>query len=130
MEQVSAYSTACHDCPPEEQCANCTVINEDKVLVCETILAHTKSSSAEGTLQSLELHEGFWRSSPTSKDIRECYEEEACLGGSYHYCSAGYTGPCKYGDDPSLASYAILSCPISPAAHMIRPWSNVLRVLS
>ena len=98
--QVSAYSKACHDCEAEEDCNNCTVHNGDEVQVCEPVLDHTTSLSRDGTLQSLELEEGFWRSSPISKDIRECYEEEACVGGTYDYCAEGYTGPCEYYGGP------------------------------
>ena len=94
--QESAYSTACYKCPEQDQCTNCTVLNGDKVQVCEPVLAHTSSPSPNGTLRSLELQKGFWRSSSTSKDIRECYEEKACVGGAFDYCAIGYTGPCKY----------------------------------
>lgn len=86
---------ACHDCLAEADCENCVVRNRDEVQVCEPVLAHTVSPSANGTLQSLELQEGFWRISSTSKDVRECYEADACVGGVEPYCAAGYTGPCK-----------------------------------
>lgn len=96
--QISAYSTACYDCQAEEECTNCTVQNGAEVQVFEPVLPHTASPHADGTIESLELHRGFWRSSPISKDVRECYEEKACIGGTYNYCAAGYTGPCKYFD--------------------------------
>ncbi|CAN0510508.1 unnamed protein product, partial [Scytosiphon promiscuus] len=37
---------------------------------------------ADGTLESLDLEPGYWRSSSTSKEIRECYHGPACVGGS------------------------------------------------
>ncbi|CAN0383488.1 unnamed protein product, partial [Laminaria digitata] len=48
------------------------------------------------TLESLHLQTGYWRSSDASKEIRECYEEAACIGGERGLCASGYKGPCKY----------------------------------
>lgn len=51
-----------------------------------------------GTLSTLELLPGFYRSSATSTDIRECFHEDACSGGDAvgSYCAEGYGGPCKF----------------------------------
>ncbi|CAM9706213.1 unnamed protein product [Ascophyllum nodosum] len=87
---VSAYDTECSACG---NCENCTLRNKDKVRVCEPVLMHTTSPSADGTLESLEVQRGFWRSSSTSKDVRECYQMDACIGGAEHYCASGRTGP-------------------------------------
>lgn len=93
--QASAYLTACNDCPDEKECEECAVTNADTVQKCETLLAHVSSPNSDGTLESLNLARGYWRSSSTSKDILECYEEDACVGGVDGYCELGYGGPCK-----------------------------------
>ncbi|CAN0368442.1 unnamed protein product, partial [Laminaria digitata] len=59
---------------------------------CRSTLEHTTSFGANGTLESLTLQQGYWRNSPTSKDIRECYETSACVGGTEGYCEEGYKG--------------------------------------
>lgn len=50
-----------------------------------------------GTLANLEIVPGFYRSSLSSIDIRECFYKEACQGGNTlaDYCATGYTGPCE-----------------------------------
>ncbi|CAN0107425.1 unnamed protein product, partial [Hapterophycus canaliculatus] len=50
-----------------------------------------------GTLETLVIEPGFFRSSTASTDIRECFHEEACVGGVVpsEYCATGYTGPCE-----------------------------------
>ncbi len=95
VRQASAYETACEGCP--EQCINnCTVSSPDRAQLCEPTPEFTTSRAADGTLRSLDLEPGYWRSSSASKDIRECYHGPACVGGSEGYCDAGYEGPCKW----------------------------------
>ena len=50
-----------------------------------------------GTLATLEILPGFFRSCPFSTDIRECFHKEACQGGDKptDYCAIGYGGPCE-----------------------------------
>ena len=46
------------------------------------------------TLEALTLFPGWWRTSNTSDDVRECLIPEACLGGnSTNLCREGHTGP-------------------------------------
>ena len=91
--QGSAYDVACDSCPVEGN--NCTVPYNDNVQLCEPLLEHTASIDAHGTLETLDLEPGYWRSSNTSRDIRECYETAACVGGAQGLCAPGYEGPCE-----------------------------------
>ena len=46
------------------------------------------------TLETLPLIEGYWRSSPTSAELRWCFTREACVGGSNlsEVCRLGHRG--------------------------------------
>lgn len=89
----SAYDVACDSCPVEGN--NCTLPYYDNVQLCEPVLENTGSISPHGTLETLDLKPGYWRSSNTSRDIRECYEAAACVGGQQGLCASGYEGPCE-----------------------------------
>ena len=89
--QTSSFATACESCPID--CQNCTVENPNRVQQCRSVIEHTTSSGANGALESLTLQQGFWRSSLTSKEILQCYESSACVGGTEEYCNDGYQGP-------------------------------------
>lgn len=93
LSQTSAYETACDECP--EECDDCAVANPDEALLCEPVLDNTNSPTADGTLESLNLRRGYWRSSNSSRDVRECPRAESCLGGTEGRCAAGYGGPCE-----------------------------------
>ena len=123
LTQASAYSTACEFCPDE--CPTCTVLNEgDKVQVCQPVFAHTTSASADGTLESLEVEPSYWRMSNTSKDVRECFRKDACVGGTESYCAPGYTGPCEFRrDEIFYAPHS--SYPCTYASAIISPSSCV-----
>ena len=92
--QTSSLEVACESCAGES--LNCTVENPNRVQQCQPVLEHTTSTHAHGDLESLSLQPGFWRSSPTSKDVRECYEPSACAGGAEKYCRKAYQGPREY----------------------------------
>lgn len=54
-------------------------------------------------METLEILPGYYRSSATSLDVRECLYADACVGGSEagEYCATGYGGPCKkFGTPP------------------------------
>lgn len=96
------YEMACDSCP--ELCDDCWV-HYNHVQTCEPVPAHTNSPAAGGTLYTLHLDHGYWRYSVTSKEILQCYEASACVGGIVaiggtladvdEYCGEGYTGPCE-----------------------------------
>lgn len=50
------------------------------------------------TLKNLPINDGYWRHDTASLDIRKCFHEDACKGGSEvsnsdEYCESGYRGP-------------------------------------
>lgn len=87
------------------QCNDCTVANNDTAGICAAVMEHTTSPEINGTLASLTLYSGYWRTSNVSADVRECYNSEACVGGTAEtcgdvyceggYCAEGYVGPCE-----------------------------------
>ena len=87
----------CVSCIPWASCTGCSVLSDNRVPTCVAILDHTSSLEPTGTLETLSLDSGYWRTSNTSRNILTCYRETACAGGSTveEYCSSGYEGPCK-----------------------------------
>lgn len=65
--------------------------------MCEDVPRGVDASSAGTTLFSFNLEKGYYRISPDSHNVLECYNEEACLGGDTvgQYCAPGYQGPGK-----------------------------------
>ncbi|CAN0211544.1 unnamed protein product, partial [Ectocarpus sp. 8 AP-2014] len=54
-------------------------------------------ASAGATTTELPIKAGYWRANVTSLTIRECFNEEACKGGTtvatvQEYCNEGYVG--------------------------------------
>lgn len=100
-----AYETSCESCPSWDECTNCSISNPNATYQCAGVLENTSSPDDDGTLASLVLDEGYWRASNTSRAVRQCHNEEACLGGKAEmcggvncaegYCASGYTGPCE-----------------------------------
>eukprot|EP00903_Cladosiphon_okamuranus_P011974 g11246.t1 len=87
---VSAYEIACDQC--DALCNGCTTVNPDKALLCADTFTNTDSLTADGTLETLNLAPGYWRSSNTSTEIRECPRAESCPGGTEGRCAVGYNG--------------------------------------
>ncbi|CAM9587167.1 unnamed protein product [Ectocarpus fasciculatus] len=55
-------------------------------------------ASAGATTRDLPIKSGYWRANVTSLTIRECFNEDACKGGTtvddvQDYCNEGYVGP-------------------------------------
>lgn len=73
----------------------CSIDSALSSQVCAPLLPHTTNGEMNGTLASLWLEVGYWRSGPESTEIQECYYADACKGGvEGHYCAEGYSGPC------------------------------------
>lgn len=70
-------------------------------------MEHTTSPNVNGTLETLELEPGYWRSSTTSREIKECYETDSCVGGTEEYCAVGYDGPCECECSEPLGSASV-----------------------
>ncbi|CAM9682647.1 unnamed protein product, partial [Laminaria digitata] len=48
------------------------------------------------TLENISVNQGFWRATSSSREVLQCYNENACIGGvtgSPGYCEEGYEGP-------------------------------------
>ncbi|CBJ31472.1 conserved unknown protein [Ectocarpus siliculosus] len=97
-EDVCRFGLVCSRCASE--CASeledeVTVADPDLLPACEAVPEGAQTTSRGGTLATLEILPGYYRSSATSTDIRECFYEDACEGGKVvgEYCAAGYTGP-------------------------------------
>ncbi|CAM9682270.1 unnamed protein product [Pylaiella littoralis] len=98
----------------------------------------------EGTLlETLPLVEGYWRASDTSTTIRECFNDNACVGSSLSgisfalssaddYCARGYMGPycavCVNGHTTGV-SHTCHSCDSSYWAVMVVIMALTLVVL-
>lgn len=73
-------------------------MNPDEALLCEPTYPNTDSPMANGTLESLNLAPGYWRSSNLSRDIRACPRSKSCPGGTEGRCAIGYDGTCECSD--------------------------------
>ena len=84
-------------------------IDESSVPVCVVVPVGVKTTGNSGmTLETLDLVSGFYRTSNSSKEVLECYQKEACMGGSIagSYCAGGYAGPCEGFMSPLHAQWA------------------------
>ncbi|CAM9477686.1 unnamed protein product [Ectocarpus fasciculatus] len=91
-------------CRFHEVCTDCAVscaeipegvfvANDAFVPICETIMMGA-SGNAGATVATLELEPGYYRTSADSREVLQCHQEEACLGGvdTSEYCASGYEG--------------------------------------
>ncbi|CAM9844184.1 unnamed protein product [Scytosiphon promiscuus] len=120
-------STAEDTCRFERVCSRCAskcgsalqsgavVVGVGSLPTCDVVPEGSQTTTRGGTLETLEILPGFYRSSENSTDIRECFYEGACQGGQIpgEYCAKGYGGPycavCKKGYSPGY-SYTCKSC--------------------
>lgn len=95
-DQYATYKESCKSCGGWEDCTDCTIDVQRSAEECIATLAHTRSLETNGTLASLQLDPGYWRTSDTSSEILACYAASACRGGAHDdYCDEGYKGPCE-----------------------------------
>lgn len=83
----------------DDVCARCEAdVDVDSISVCIDVPSGTTAPSSGTTVSTLSLEKGYYRTSDTSLAILECYQEEACVGGSdaEHMCASGYEGPCEF----------------------------------
>lgn len=75
-------------------------IGGGKPPTCETIPVGVRPSSSVSTIETFDLEEGYYRVSNESSIVLQCYQEEACVGGTNasNYCATGYRGPCESSD--------------------------------
>ena len=101
QEYDSRYTTVCDGCPERQDCDDCTIDHETNRPTCSAVLDHTSAKVAGILLEELEIDNGYWRATSTSKLIFKCYNTDACKGGktgTHSYCDTGYAdkGPCGY----------------------------------
>ncbi|CAM9150882.1 unnamed protein product, partial [Ectocarpus sp. 6 AP-2014] len=93
-ESGTLYEAICDGCPVE--CEGCSFEEPRLVPKCSDALEHSNSSGGNVTLDALVIEPGYWRATPSSENVLECYNTDACLGGvtgSESYCLEGYEGP-------------------------------------
>ncbi|CAM9198733.1 unnamed protein product [Ectocarpus sp. 8 AP-2014] len=76
---------------------------------CKKLPTGVHETPNDTTVATFKLKKGYYRPSITSETIRECYQEDACLGGTdpERYCATLYTGPyCAVCATDSAAGYA------------------------
>ena len=96
---ICRWSVVCSLCT-DPQCDALAGIDMDNATVpfCEMVPDGVDTTGNSGmTLETLNLMPGFYRTFNKSRDVLECYREEACMGGSNAdtYCAEGYAGPCE-----------------------------------
>ncbi|CAN0364157.1 unnamed protein product [Ascophyllum nodosum] len=114
---ICRWSVVCSLCT-DPQCDALAGIDMDNATVpfCEMVPDGVDTTGNSGmTLETLNLMPGFYRTFNKSRDVLECYREEACMGGSNAdtYCAEGYAGPycavCDEGYDSGF-QYSCHSC--------------------
>ncbi|CAB1096488.1 unnamed protein product [Ectocarpus sp. CCAP 1310/34] len=101
-EPSARFETVCLDCP---ECDDCHVTRSSVTPACELPLEHTTAVEPGLTLETLDIHGGYWRATSESDKILACYNTDACTGGQTgadSFCASGYMGPCEEGEDCSV----------------------------
>ncbi|CAN0196399.1 unnamed protein product [Ectocarpus sp. 12 AP-2014] len=105
------YSDVCSGC---EECSDCDVADSSEVPTCTITPDHAQSTG--NTIETLSVDRGYWRATPSSRNILACHNGDACLGGetgAADYCAEGYEGSycavCSDGFAESL-SFTCSSC--------------------
>lgn len=91
----SLFNTVCDGCE-EEQPPGVNV--SGGIPVCSVELDHTSSDGGHATVEMLWMESGWWRPTPTSRQVLRCYNEDACGGGitgSPEFCDTGYKDECE-----------------------------------
>lgn len=97
LQSGTLYEAICDGCPVE--CEGCSFEEPQLVLKCSDPLEHSISPGGTITLDALVIEPGYWRATPSSENVLECYNADACLGGvtgSESYCLEGYERPCEF----------------------------------
>lgn len=94
-------------------CDGCSFEEPPLVPMCAAVMEHAFSNGGTDTLEALSIERGYWRATPSSEDVLECYNTDACLGGATGtsgYCLEGYEGPCKcFSHTPQIVEFVPLT---------------------
>ncbi|CAM9571646.1 unnamed protein product [Ectocarpus sp. 12 AP-2014] len=104
------FELACARCSADCDAIPSSVTMADSTIpVCIELMEGTQASSSGTTVATLDLREGYYRTSAESRVVVECYLTSACVGGTdpENYCADGYEGPycsvCADGYAPGTA---------------------------
>ncbi|CAN0406384.1 unnamed protein product, partial [Ascophyllum nodosum] len=111
IKSDDAFQTVCDGCP--ETCFECSFGRAQGSPTCTSLseagVEHATSLGGNTTVEGLDIHEGYWRATNTSREIFECFNKKSCAGGltgASNYCLLGYEGPycsiCSKNYAPSL----------------------------
>lgn len=90
------YDTICDGC--RTTCEGCSFDDPLLVPICTDVMDHAASPGGTVTLEMISIDGGYWRATPSSREVLRCYNQDACLGGvtgTPDYCLQGYMGPCE-----------------------------------
>ncbi|CAM9433543.1 unnamed protein product, partial [Ectocarpus sp. 13 AM-2016] len=90
------FELACARCSADCEAIPSSVTMADSTIpVCVELMEGTQASSSGTTVATLDLREGYYRTSAESQVVVECYLTSACVGGTdpENYCADGYEGP-------------------------------------
>lgn len=93
--QGGRYETVCSGC---SECQGTCNLTEKNAPVCKQAIDHTTSKGGGVTLATLVMDPGYWRTNNRSRNVLECYHEDACKEaptGTAGNCDTGYEGPCE-----------------------------------
>lgn len=105
---VSSLQAEDGSCRFELACARCSAdcdaipssvtMTDSTIPACVELMAGTRASSSGTTVATLDLQEGYYRTSAESQVVVECFLTSACAGGTdpENYCADGYKGPCEW----------------------------------
>lgn len=94
--ETERYEVVCGGCTPDlwENCDGCSMGSSGTVPTCTKALDNT-GAEAGSTIETISIHQGYWRATNISRIVRECYNFHACRGGqtgSSTFCEDGYEG--------------------------------------
>ncbi|CAM9790765.1 unnamed protein product [Scytosiphon promiscuus] len=102
------FEAVCLDCPSWDECSGCSITKGNVTPACVAPLDHTSADEPGAVLETLNITQGYWRSTSKSYQIVACFNADACSGGQTgadDYCTPGYKGPycavCETGYAPS-----------------------------
>lgn len=95
MQSDSLFNAVCDGCGEEQPPG---VISSGGRPLCSVEMDHTTSDGGHATVEMLSIEYGWWRPTPTSRQVLPCYNEDACGGGTTGapgYCNTGYKDECE-----------------------------------